>query len=95
MAYVKQKNSNTRSALLILAGAEGFAFVGDALQKCRDSSLDYLFESLSLSHAKSPPLGELFTWLGIKNDYRTLIGVDSLDIIEKEEDDDSEENGDV
>lgn len=36
-----------------------------------------------------------FTWLGIKNDYRTLIGVDSLDIIEKEEDDDSEENSDV
>jgi len=34
-------------------------------------------------------------WLGIKNDYRTLIGVDSLDIIEKEEDDDSEENSDV
>ena len=36
-----------------------------------------------------------FIWLGIKNDYRTLIGVDSLDIIEKEEDDDSEENSDV
>lgn len=36
-----------------------------------------------------------FSWLGIKNDYRTLIGVDSLDIIEKEEDDDSEENSDV
>ena len=34
-------------------------------------------------------------WLGIKNDYRTLIGVDSLDIIEKEEDEDSEENSDV
>ena len=34
-------------------------------------------------------------WLGIKNDYRTLIGVDSLDIVEKEEDDDSEENSDV
>ena len=37
----------------------------------------------------------VFLWLGIKNDYRTLIGVDSLDIIEKEEDDDSEENSDV
>ena len=37
----------------------------------------------------------LFPWLGIKNDYRTLIGVDSLDIVEKEEDDDSEENSDV
>ena len=36
-----------------------------------------------------------FTWLGIRDDYRTLIGVDSLDIIEKEEDDDSEENSDV
>ena len=33
-------------------------------------------------------------WLGIKNDYRTLIGVDSLDIVEKE-DDDEEENSDV
>lgn len=31
----------------------------------------------------------------MRDDYRTLIGVDSLDIIEKEEDDDSEENGDV
>ena len=38
---------------------------------------------------------DVFSWLGIKNDYRTLIGVDSLDIIEKEEDDDSEENSDV
>jgi len=36
----------------------------------------------------------LFPWLGIKNDYRTLIGVDSLDIVEKE-DDDEEENSDV
>ena len=73
-----------------MAGAEGFAFVGDALQKCRDSSLDYLFESLSLSHAKSPPLGELFTWLGMRDDYRTLIGVDDLgisDACEEDEDD--------
>lgn len=35
------------------------------------------------------------SWLSIKNDYRTLIGVDSLDIIEKEDDDEDEENSDV
>ena len=33
-------------------------------------------------------------WLGIKNDYRTLIGVDNLEIIEKADDED-EENSDV
>lgn len=36
-----------------------------------------------------------FSWLGIKNDYRTLIGVDSLDIIEKEDDDKDEESSGV
>ncbi len=46
-------------------------------------------------HDKSRVHARLLSWLGIKNDYRTLIGVDSLDIIEKEEDDDSEENSDV
>lgn len=35
------------------------------------------------------------TWLGIKNDYRTLIGLDALDIIEKEDDEEDEENSDA
>lgn len=47
------------------------------------------------AYKKTRAKPSLFVWLGIKNDYRTLIGVDSLDIIEKEEDDDSEENSDV
>jgi len=34
-------------------------------------------------------------WLGIKNDYRTLIGVDSLDLVEKEDDDGDEEKSDA
>lgn len=33
-----------------------------------------------------------YAWLGIKNDYRTLIGVDNLSIIENAEDE--EEDGD-
>ena len=46
-------------------------------------------------HEKICPGGQIFSWLGIKNDYRTLIGVDSLEIIEKAEDDEDEENSDV
>ncbi len=37
----------------------------------------------------------ILPWLGIKNDYRTLIGVDDLNIIEVEDDDEDEENSDV
>lgn len=34
---------------------------------------------------------KIIAWLGIRNDYRTLIEVDNLDIVEK----DDEEDGDV
>ncbi len=37
----------------------------------------------------------ILPWLGIKNDYRTLIGVDSLNIIEVEDDEEDGENSDV
>lgn len=33
-----------------------------------------------------------FTWLSIKNDYRTLIGADELDLVEKAEDEDDEDS---
>ena len=29
-------------------------------------------------------------WLGIRNDYRTLIEVDNLDIVEKDDEDDGD-----
>jgi hypothetical protein len=31
-------------------------------------------------------------WLGIKNDYRTLIGLDNLDITENDDSEEDEEN---
>ena len=31
-----------------------------------------------------------FSWLGIKNDYRTLIGIDEMDIVVKDGDEDEE-----
>ena len=31
-------------------------------------------------------------WLSIKNDYRTLIGADELDLVEKAEDEDDEDS---
>lgn len=34
-------------------------------------------------------------WLGIRDDYRTLIGLDSLDVVEGENDDEKLENGDA
>lgn len=33
-----------------------------------------------------------FSWLSIKNDYRTLIGADELDLVEKAEDEDDEDS---
>lgn len=80
-----------------MAEAEGLVLVGSVLQKCLHCPTNYPFESRNKrEQIKKTYLWQIyFNWLGIKNDYRTLIGVDSLDIIEKEEDDDSEENGDV
>lgn len=34
-------------------------------------------------------------WLGIRDDYRTLIGVNGLDIIEKKNEEQNEENSHV
>ena len=53
------------------------------------------FELPTLSHAKSPPKGELLAWLGIRDDYRTLIGLDNLGIVEIEDGDEDVENSDV
>lgn len=36
-----------------------------------------------------------FIWLGIRDDYRTLIGVNGLDIIEKKNEEQNEENSHV
>lgn len=41
-------------------------------------------------HVKSPPVGGLFAWLGIKNDYRTLVGLDEMDIVVKDDYEDEE-----
>ena len=41
-----------------------------------------------------PVSAHVFLWLSIKNDYRTLIGADELDLVEKAEDED-EEDGDA
>ena len=40
------------------------------------------------SHVKTGTYGPVFTWLGIKNDYRTLIGIDEMDIVVKDGDED-------
>ena len=37
----------------------------------------------------------IFTWLGIRDDYRTLIGLDSLGVVERDNDDVDVEKGDV
>ena len=34
-------------------------------------------------------------WLGIRDDYRTLVGLDNLGIVEVEDDTESVENSDV
>lgn len=36
-------------------------------------------------HVKSPPVGGLFTWLSIRDDYRTLIESDMISEIELDE----------
>ena len=43
---------------------------------------------ITQSHAKSPPDGELLAWLGIKNDYRTLIDLESVNVVKKTDVDD-------
>ncbi len=37
----------------------------------------------------------MITWLGIRDDYRTLIGLDSLGVVERDDDDEDVENNDV
>ncbi len=44
------------------------------------------------NHVKTGTYGPVFTWLSIKNDYRTLIGADELDLVEKAEDEDDEDS---
>lgn len=34
-------------------------------------------------------------WLSIRDDYRTLIGLDSLGVVERDDDDEDVENNDV
>ena len=80
-----------------MAGVEGFAFVAQAPKV--PGSKDFCSRSNPIqpkTKKKAPDTMdlELFSWLGIKNDYRTLIGVDNLEIIEKADDED-EENSDV
>jgi hypothetical protein len=47
------------------------------------------------NHEKMSPNGLIFSWLGIRDDYRTLIGVNGLDIIEKKNEEQNEENSHV
>ena len=37
----------------------------------------------------------LFSWLGIRDDYRTFIEVENLDIVEKPDDDEDAEGDDA
>ena len=37
----------------------------------------------------------MITWLSISDDYRTLIGLDSLGVVERDDDDEDVENNDV
>ena len=41
------------------------------------------------------PNGLIFSWLGIRDDYRTLIGLDNLGVVEIEDDNEDVENSDV
>jgi hypothetical protein len=37
----------------------------------------------------------LSLWLSIRDDYRTLVGLDTLGVVEREDDDEDVENSDV
>jgi hypothetical protein len=45
-----------------------------------------MFESISRGHEKRPASADLSTWLGIKNDHRTLIEVNNLQLVESDND---------
>lgn len=49
----------------------------------------YVFNISSAYENPVQPHG-IFIWLGIKNDYRTLIGLDEIDIVVQEDDEDWE-----
>lgn len=52
------------------------------------------FKSVIEANKKDPEGSNFDIWLGIKNDYRTLIGLESVNIVEKTENSD-EEDGNV
>ena len=49
------------------------------------------FESVPKRSKKPGQKIRLFAWLGIKNDYRTLVDLGSVNVVEKSEEDDEDE----
>jgi hypothetical protein len=47
-------------------------------------------------HENTPSnMDGVFSWLSIRDDYRTLIGLDSLGVVERDDDDEDVESSDV
>jgi hypothetical protein len=74
--------------------------IGHDRQKLLQPTLIKLFQSRATRCrvqviTKKPAQAGFLVWLGIRDDYRTLVGLDNLGVVEVEDDTECAENSDV